>query len=416
MFRSVLARRWLRTGPQRPGGQHRHGARGITGATCAAVAAGIAFTTAGLAGAAAPATATTRSLAPPAGAAITSPGSYRVLSAAATQTPAGTWQKLPAAPITKAPVTMVSVWTGREMIIHGIGSRGITFAYRPAARTWVRLADGPQPATVNSADVAVWTGSRMLVIGLTSGSYDPAANTWRQIARPGVSLGGAVTGWTGRQFLAWGGTCCEDTSRDGMAYNPVTSTWRKLPAAPLQPRASASGAWTGKELVVAGGRDFFRKTVFRDAAAYNPSTGTWRKLPPMPSTLTLGGPALWDGKEILFLSSSSARGLAYNPARNSWRLLPAMPLPRFGFAAVWTGHRVLVWGGLAGSNPAWAPPAHGEAYNPAASQWTALPASPLHGRAFLTAVWTGHQMIVWGGHIPQATTDTFFTDGAAYTP
>ena len=416
MFRSVLARRWLRTGPQRPGEQHRHGARGITGAICAAVAAGIAFTTAGLAGAAVPATATTRSPAPPAGAAITSPASYRVLSAAATQTPAGTWRLLPAAPITKAPVTMVSVWTGREMIIHGIlPGGGITFAYRPAARTWVRLADGPQPATVNSADVAVWTGSRMLVVGLTSGSYDPAANTWRKIARPGVSLGGAVTGWTGRQFLAWGGTCCEDTSRDGMAYNPVTNTWRKLPAAPLQPRASASGAWTGKELVVAGGHDFFRKTVFRDAAAYNPSTGTWRKLPPMPRALTRG-PALWDGKEILFLSSSSARGLAYNPAKNSWRLLPAMPLPRFGFAAVWTGHRVLVWGGLAGSNPTWAPPAHGEAYNPAANQWTALPASPLHGRGFPSAVWTGHQMIVWGGNIPQATTDIFFTDGAAYTP
>jgi hypothetical protein len=31
-------------------------------------------------------------------------------------------------------------------------------------------------------------------------------------------------------------------------------------------------------------------------------------------------------------------------------------------------------------------------------------------------VWTGHQMIVWGGNIAQATTDTFFTDGAAYTP
>lgn len=66
---------------------------------------------------------------------------------------------------------MVSVWTGREMIIHGIqfppsgGPRGITFAYRPATRTWVRLADGLQPATTNSADVAVWTGSRMLVPG-----------------------------------------------------------------------------------------------------------------------------------------------------------------------------------------------------------------------------------------------------------
>ena len=255
-----------------------------------------------------------------AGAAITSPASYHVLSAAATQTPAGTWKKLPAAPITKAPATMVSVWTGREMIIHGIqfpptGSpRGITFAYRPATRIWVRLADGPQPATTNSADVAVWTGSRMLVPGLTSGSYNPATNTWRKIARPGVSLGGAVTGWTGRQFLAWGGTCCEDTSRDGMAYNPAANTWRKLPAAPLQPRASASGAWTGKELVVAGGSDFFRKTVFRDAAAYNPSTGTWRKLPQMPRALT-GGPALWDGKEILFLQQQQRPRAGLQPGQ-----------------------------------------------------------------------------------------------------
>ena len=353
-----------------------------------------------------------------AGAAITSPASYRVLSSAATQNPAGTWKKLPTAPITKAPAATVSVWTGREMIIHGIqfpptgGPRGITFAYRPAARTWVRLAGGPQPATAESTDVAAWTGSRMLVIGLTNGSYNPATNTWRKIAQPGVSMGGAVTGWTGRQFLAWGGTSAQDTSRDGMAYNPATNTWRKLPAAPLQPRHAASGAWTGKELIVAGGNNFH--TTFRDAAAYNPSTGTWRKLPQMPRTLTIGAPALWDGKEILFLSNSSARGLAYNPAQNRWRLLPAMPLPRFGFAAVWTGHRVLVWGGLTGSSPTWAPPAHGEAYNPATSRWSALPASPLHGRAFPTAVWTGHQMIVWGGNIPGTT--TVFTDGAAYTP
>jgi hypothetical protein len=66
MFRSVLASSgWLRAGPQRPAEQHRHGARGITGAICAAVAAGIALTTAGLAGAAVPAAAATRSLGPP---------------------------------------------------------------------------------------------------------------------------------------------------------------------------------------------------------------------------------------------------------------------------------------------------------------------------------------------------------------
>lgn len=334
----------------------------------------------------------------------------------------GSWQKLPAAPVSKLPVITVGAWTGRAMIIHGVnfttaGTRGVTFAYRPATKSWVRLANGPRPASVETTDVAAWTGSRLLVMGLTNGSYNPATNTWRAIARPGMSFGGAVTGWTGRQFLAWGGTCCDSSTRDGIAYNPATNTWRKLPTAPLRARADAAGAWTGRELVVAGGRRLPSKpSTYRDAAAYNPATGNWRKLPQMPTVLPAAGSALWDGKEVLFLSGTSARGLAYRPATNSWRLLPAMPLPRSGFAAVWTGHYALVWGGLSGRFPTWQPPAYGEAYNPATNKWIALPGAPVHGRAYPTSVWTGHQMIVWGGSIPRELTDLTFTDGAAFTP
>jgi hypothetical protein len=57
-------------------------------------------------------------------------------------------------------------------------------------------------------------------------------------------------------------------------------------------------------------------------------------------------------------------------------------------------------------------PPHGEAYNPATNTWTALPAAPLRGRAGPIAVWTGHQMIVWGGSFG----NTGYTDGAAFTP
>ena len=97
--------------------------------------------------------------------------------------------------------------------------------------------------------------------------------------------------------------------------------------------------------------------------------------------------------------------MAYNPATNRWRWLPKMAYPRSAFAAVWTGRQVLVWGGLTTANTA---PPHGEAYNPATNAWTALPAAPLRGRAAPVAVWTGRQLIVWGG--------SGFTDGAAYTP
>jgi hypothetical protein len=94
-----------------------------------------------------------------------------------------------------------------------------------------------------------------------------------------------------------------------------------------------------------------------------------------------------------------------------------MPFPRADFAAVWAGIQVLVWGGVTGSSPASPVPPPGEACDPATSQWTALPAAPLTGRAFPAAVWTGSQMIVWGGYTTSDNdTSVSYTDGAAYTP
>jgi len=55
------------------------------------------------------------------------------------------------------------------------------------------------------------------------------------------------------------------------------------------------------------------------------------------------------------------------------------------------------------------------AYNPATGTWTALPAAPLRGRESPVAVWTGRQMILWGG-FRNGTPPRGFTDGAGYTP
>src|SRR5690242_11986129 len=95
-----------------------------------------------------------------------------------TQAATGTWKLLPAAPAISKPFQVTSVWTGRQMIIHGIfgafPTRGrFTLAYRPTSRNWARLARGPAWAAVESDDVATWAGSRMLIFGLTNGSYDP---------------------------------------------------------------------------------------------------------------------------------------------------------------------------------------------------------------------------------------------------
>jgi N-acetylneuraminic acid mutarotase len=347
------------------------------------------------------------------------PASHQHAVLAAGQRPAGTWRRLPAAPGATFQFFTVSVWTGHEMIIN---TAPATFAYRPATNTWKKLARGPGALAYESTDIGVWTGSRMLVLGLANGAYNPATNTWRRLTTRAAPLQGAVVAWTGHQVLTWDGVCCAGISNEGESYTPATNTWQPLPVAPLKARRGARGAWTGKELVVAGGTsgpEAPSPRIYRDAAAYNPATRTWRKLPPMPARRP-GGTAVWDGKEVLFVGgyrpagtgfSLAAHGLAYNPVTNRWRWLPAMPFARAGFAAVWTGRQLLVWGGLTAAGVA---PPHGEAYTPATNRWTALPASPLRGRPDPTAVWTGRRMIVWGGY--NSAVNKTYTDGAAYTP
>ena len=69
------------------------------------------------------------------------------------------------------------------------------------------------------------------------------------------------------------------------------------------------------------------------------------------------------------------------------------PTAREWHTAVWTGSEMIVWGGLAGgySNS-------GGRYNPATDSWTATGTiNAPAGRARHTAVWTGSEMIVWGG-------------------
>ena len=344
----------------------------------------------------------------------------------------GTWQRLPATPL-PASYAHTTVWTGTEMLLLGLVGAGpepgsrmayVGAAYNPSTGTWRRLPAirALDQGNFEGRSHAVWTGSESLLVGLINGAYNPAGNRWRRISSEGV-LGGAVTVWTGRQVLMWGG----GDVAFGAAYTPATNTWRGLPASPLVGRQRPVGAWTGTELIIAGGSTADGK-VLGDAAAYNPATRSWRRLPAMPEPRG-GGTATWDGSEVLVVGGSGpysevrpyvrlhTDGVAYDPATNRWRRLPAMEGGRMDHTAVWSGRHLLVWGGRTLRAGTWTAPAHGLAYDPAGNRWSALPRSPLRGRAGHVAVWTGTQMLIWGGY-PARRTDPEkpFTDGAAYTP
>jgi N-acetylneuraminic acid mutarotase len=70
------------------------------------------------------------------------------------------------------------------------------------------------------------------------------------------------------------------------------------------------------------------------------------------------------------------------------------PGPRTGHTAVWTGTEMIVWGGFNAAT--WLN--NGGRYNPATNSWTSisLVQAPV-GRTVHSAVWTGSEMIIWGG-------------------
>ncbi len=268
---------------------------------------------------------------------------------------------------------------------------------------------------------AVWTGEEMLVLGPDDFQvYDPQTNR-RRAPRPAAVDGAGLVVWTGKQLIDWGGGCCGDALSTGWGFNPVTNRWRKLPSSPLAPSQGPSGVWTGHELIVlVSGIDPDGKpypSSLARIAAYNPVSNAWRRLAPLPAS-RFNAEVVWDGHEMLVIGGVGASkggkpgspaelGFAYDPKTARWRALAPMPTGRASFPAVWTGKRLLIWGGST--------PPSGLAFDPTANRWSALPTAPLTGSARLTAVWTGRSMLLWGGAILNEQYKVF-TEGAAFTP
>lgn len=98
-------------------------------------------------------------------------------------------------------------------------------------------------------------------------------------------------------------------------------------------------------------------------------------------------------------------------AGGSWRPLPSAPLAaRSGHTAVWTGREMIVFGGVGASGEF----ADGAAYSPATGRWRRIRRAPLAPREGHVAVWTGRELLVWGGGAKGMLRS--FADGAAYDP
>jgi len=295
--------------------------------------------------------------------------------------------------------------------------------------------------------LAVWTGSEMIVWGGGAGgptntdgaAYDPAANRWRRIAdAPTAFLFYPRAVWTGTEMIVWGErnpTVRPDrqgssASTLGEAYSPATDSWRSLPDAPIGPRVGFSLVWTGTEMTVFGGHDDCGycgrgpgvMAGNRDGAAYDPHANRWRSIGPAPLG-PIGGPdgpgSVWDGHELIVWGGMiavsdvseppTAEGAALDPTTGRWRPLPKGPVASMFPDGAWTGTVVLSF--------VWAPKGMAVAasdlvaYSPERDSWYQLPPSGLAPRPSPPTVWTGRQLIIWGGGNDGVAHD----DGAVFT-
>jgi len=254
------------------------------------------------------------------------------------------WQGLPPAPITPDYNWRTSVWTGKQMLVYGrtqVGGKrmNVAAAYDPRSREWRKLSP-PQQQTSGFMDIhSVWTGKEMLVWGQgTRLAYNPATDVWRTLPFShwlSIHDGFGAVLWDGREMLGWGGGCCGDAFSDGVAFNPVTNRWRALPDAHLEGDQHPVGVWTGRRyLVFAGTR----------TAAYDPVRNRWHRLTPAPMRAAA---AVWSGSRA-YIATTTRRVLSYDPAKDRWQSLPLLPLGRVGGIVAFDGARLLVWGGSRG--------------------------------------------------------------------
>ncbi len=348
---------------------------------------------------------------------------------------AGAWRVLPAVDLTGRSEPSV-VWTRKAMIIWGgeadAGVRGDGASFDLPSAKWTPLP--PAPITPRRSHSAVWTGSKMVVYGGTGTSapcpqicplgdgaaYDTVSGTWRALApAPLAPRSGHRAVWLQNRMVVWGGAGDGGGAlADGASYDPETDSWAPLPPSPLEARAGHEAVATTHQMLVWGGSAEVANRNFTDGAVYTPASGSWTPMAAPPASLAGRDSfaAVWTGEQMLVWGGRSGAcapcfqsdGAAYDLRSDTWTPMAPSPLGgRAGTRAVWTGRDMLIWGGADTSAQA-----DGALYNPVTDAWAGLVPGPLVARQHHAMTWTGNQLLIWGG----LGAASKLADGAVLTP
>jgi len=303
----------------------------------------------------------------------------------------GTWVAMTAKSAPRGALSPGMFWTGTELYVESYGNGNSAGLFDPCANTW-RASPAP---TVYAADfvVPVPAASEILFFKPTQPSFE--AFDYRKNAELPLPFAGASPAWsatvvsTGAKLIEWGGALGPSPpnaypnlvgTQTGAIFDPATNAWTAMSTKVAPAARVAPGAWTGSQLAIWGGHSVDSNTT--DAGRWDCASSGY------------------DNKASGCVQYGD--GALYDPALDVWTPMAATgaPKPRFEHLLVWTGDRVLVWGGgeqgLPNSTllaPAKQWLSDGGLYDPVAKTWMAAAASPLPDSGYdLSAYW-----LLWTG-------------------
>jgi len=197
--------------------------------------------------------------------------------------------------------------------------------------------------------------------------------------------------------------------------------WLPMDAAPITGRSRHAAIWTGSKMIVWGGYGASPTTYKADGAAYDPASNVWTTIaaPPTEFKGRRDPHAVWTGSKMLVFGGRETEVkndvAIYDPATDTWTVGAVSPLSkRWGAAYAWstTTNELLVWGGYTGTGSS-SVAGDGAAYNPTTNSWTLLPAAPIPARGEPNSAWTGTDLLVFAGSKADLSD---LVDGARFNP
>ncbi len=246
------------------------------------------------------------------------------------------WRLLPPSPI-QAPAYTVALWAGEEMLVLGLDA---TVAYDPIADSWSEVGEGIIPGN------PIWTGSEVVTVNRTGvHRFDRDRGRWAELGD--LNTGGdgqqPIDDWYGPTLQAVDGALFTRRGCSIVVKRWTGSDWEDVD--PLPPSTDSSGyhfcPWANQWSVV-DGKIVLWEAKGQPTVALDPADNTWSEIARIPLLPTEGpGGAIDLGNRMLATTWQSA---IYDPAGDAW--LPVeLPGRSPSSNAVWTGEELLMWGG-----------------------------------------------------------------------